>query len=78
MNYPQYLNQITNGMSVCTCAVMFENSPVYELIFAGGNSVDYQCVQILFTTALNMYWSEEKLEVWFEKIKHNIKWSHCV
>lgn len=74
--YPQYFNQNCCGLSVCASAIMFDNQYVFMSLFRHGKSVELKCVYTLFSMALDMFWSEEKLGHWFGEIKSKIKWSH--
>jgi len=73
-NYPQYMNQICWGVDVSSCSVMYENRHAFEQIFH--RNYDQQCVKTLFTVALDMSWYEEKLRLWFDRIKSDIQRSH--
>ena len=56
---------------------MFDNHHVFMSVFEkGGESADFKCVYTLLSMALDMFWSEEKLELWFDGIKENITWAH--
>jgi len=79
LNYPQYIDQQCCGLSVCASAIMFDNHHVFKSVFGmGGDSKDFSCVYTLLSMALDMFWSEEKLELWFGGIKSNISWSHLI
>jgi len=79
LNYPQYINQQCGGLSVCGSAIMFDNHHVFMSVFEkGAESTDFKCVYTLLSMALDMFWSEEKLELWFDGIKENITWAHLI
>jgi len=79
LNHPQYIKQQCCGLSVCGSAIMFDNHHVFMSVFRKeGELTDYSCVYTLLSMALDMFWSEEKLELWFGGIKENITWDHLL
>lgn len=72
--HPFYLDQICGGLDIASCAVMYENHLIFNFIFQTGN--DLKCVSSLFRIAMDMFWSEERLGIWFDHIKEHLKPDH--